>query len=223
MAPPRGPAAAARDDASLVAALRDGDTDAFAALVERHHNNLVRVARAWVRRPEIAEEVAQEAWIGVIRGLAAFEGRCALTTWIYQIAINLAKRRAEREGRQLSFSDLAAPELGAEDAVPPECFLPAGHPRWPNHWKDAPAAWPSADDPERALLSAEAMEVLREALESLPPAQRQVITLRDIEGMSSAEACNVLGVSETNQRVLLHRGRARLRNALKAHFQGGGR
>ena len=124
----------------------------------------------------------------------------------------------------MTFSDLAADELGRPDpAVPAERFLAADHPRWPHHWSEEPLEWPSEENPERQLLSAEAMRALASALEQLPPAQRQVVTLRDVEGLSSEDACNVLGVSETNQRVLLHRGRAKLRTALENHYGGGGR
>jgi RNA polymerase sigma-70 factor (ECF subfamily) len=196
-----------------VEALRAGDEAAYMALVRRHHAAMVRVAQIYVGSRSIAEEVAQEAWVGVLKGLEGFEGRSSLKTWLFRIVTNLAKTRALREGRTIPFSALRSPENVPEPAVAPERFRSPEDPRWPGHWASKPHEWP-----EERLLAGETREVVETAIEALPPGQRAVITLRDVEGWSADEVCNALELSETNQRVLLHRARSKVRHALEGHL-----
>lgn len=196
--------------AERVDALRAGDERAFAALVDELSPRMLRVARVYVAADATAEDVVQEAWLVVLRGLDRFEGRSLLSTWILGIVVNVARRRGARDARTRPFSafgDDDAPALG------PERFLPADHPRWPGHWAIAPAPWP-----EQALETAEAQRLLREAVAALPEAQRAVITLRDVVGATAAETCDALALSDANHRVLLHRARTRVRAALEAGF-----
>jgi RNA polymerase sigma-70 factor (ECF subfamily) len=198
------------DDSRLVEALRDRDERAFEQLTREYNASLLRVAQIYVTSRAVAEEVVQETWLGVLKGIERFEARSSLKTWIFRILTNIAKTRAQREGRTLPFSALERPGAVPEPAVDPERFLPPEHERWPGHWSAKPEPWP-----EDRLLAAEARTVVEEAIEGLPPAQRAVISLRDIEGWSSEETCNALGVTETNQRVLLHRARSKVRRALE--------
>lgn len=200
------------DDATLVAGLRRGDEAAFDALIARYHPSLVRIATLFVRDYGVAEEVAQETWLGVLRGLDRFEGRSSLRTWLFGILANQARRRGERERRVIPFSALARPPEGDEPAVDPERFLPPGA-EWAGHWASPPAPWD--DQPEPAALNDEMRREIDRAIATLPPNQRAVITLRDVEGWDSDDVCNVLGLSQTNQRVLLHRARSRVRQALE--------
>jgi RNA polymerase sigma-70 factor (ECF subfamily) len=202
-------------DAELLDALRAGDEEAFAALVREYHPSLVRVARMYVSSQAAAEEVAQEAWLGVLNGLPRFEGRSSLRTWIFRILTNIAKTRAKRDGRTLPFSALQDPARVPEPSVDADRFLDPAHPRWPGHWAARPEPWP-----EDALLAAETRERLAEAIEALPATQRAVISLRDIEGWTSEEVRNALDLSETNQRVLLHRARSKVRAALESYLEG---
>jgi RNA polymerase sigma-70 factor, ECF subfamily len=202
-------------EAELLDALRAGDEEAFAALVREYHPSLVRVARMYVSSQAAAEEVAQEAWLGVLNGLPRFEGRSSLRTWIFRILTNIAKTRAKRDGRTLPFSALQDPARVPEPAVEADRFLDPEHPRWPGHWAARPEPWP-----EDALLAAETRERLAEAIEALPATQRAVISLRDIEGWTSEEVRNALDLSETNQRVLLHRARSKVRAALESYLEG---
>ena len=204
------------DDARLVRALKSGGEAAFEALIDAYGSSLLRVARAYVGSRAVAEEVVQETWLGVLRGLDRFEGRSSLKTWIFKILTNTASTRAASERRSVPFSSLAdreAEEGGA--AIDPERFLPADHDRWPNHWALGPTAWPS---PEDGLMSGETRRLIREAVETLPPAQRAVVSLRDIEGWPADEVCAALEISEGNQRVLLHRARAKVRTALEGYL-----
>jgi RNA polymerase sigma-70 factor (ECF subfamily) len=201
-------------DAQLLDALRAGDEGAFEALVREYHPSLVRVARIYVSSLASAEEVAQETWLGVLNGLDRFEGRSSLRTWIFRILTNIAKTRAQREGRTLPFSALQDPGRVPEAAVDADRFLDPEHPRWPGHWAIKPEAWP-----EEALVAAETSGRIAEAIEALPASQRAVITLRDVEGWDGAEVCNALGLTETNQRVLLHRARSKVRAALESYLQ----
>jgi RNA polymerase sigma-70 factor, ECF subfamily len=207
--------AEARDDERTVEALRAGDEAAFLALVERHHRAMVRTAAAFVRSEAVAEEVAQEAWLGVLSGLARFEGRAALRTWIFQIVVNQARARAAREARSVPLSALGD-DSGAGPAVPPERFLEGGE--WPGHWASPPQAWP-----DELAASREAVAIVRAALESLPASQRAVMTLRDVEGWDAAEVCELLGLSDGNQRVLLHRARSAVRARLEERLGERGR
>jgi RNA polymerase sigma-70 factor (ECF subfamily) len=203
----------------LLEALRRGDEAAFLALVNRHHGAMVRLARAFVRSDAVAEEVAQEAWLAALEGLAAFRGEAGVKGWLLAIVANRARSRAVREARTVPLSSLAPRDDGDGDggpAVDPDRFLPADDPEWPGHWREAPAAFPEA-----RLLQAEAAGVARAAIAALPARQQAVITLRDVEGMSAAEACLALGLSEENQRVLLHRARSRVRAALERYFAEG--
>jgi RNA polymerase sigma-70 factor (ECF subfamily) len=172
----------------------------------------VRVARIYVSSLATAEEVAQETWLGVLNGLSRFEGRSSLRTWIFRILTNIAKTRAVRDGRTLPFSALQDPGRVPEAAVDADRFLDPEHPRWPGHWALRPEPWP-----EEALLAAETRERLEAAIEALPATQRAVLSLRDVEGWSSEEVRNALDLSETNQRVLLHRARAKVRAALESY------
>ena len=200
-----------------LAALRAGDDAAFLDLVRRHGPAMLRLARTFVSDRGVAEEVVQEAWLAALRGLGRFEGRSSLKTWIFQILINRARTRGRRDARSIPFSALALSETEpGEAAVDPSRFLPASHPTEPRHWALPPRPWPQT--PEDLMLSGELRQQVIRAVAKLPQAQRVVLTLRDLEGWTSAEVCNVLDVSETNQRVLLHRGRSRVRRALAAHL-----
>jgi RNA polymerase sigma-70 factor, ECF subfamily len=204
----------AASDAELVEALRAGDEDAFEALVREYQPSLVRVARMYVPTQAVAEEVAQETWLGVLNGIDRFEGRSSLRTWIFRILTNIAKTRAVRDGRTLPFSALHEPGRVPEPAVDPDRFLDSEHPRWPGHWASKPAPWP-----EDALVAAETQARIASAIDALPATQRAVITLRDVHGWSSDEVRNALDLSETNQRVLLHRARAKVRAALESYLE----
>jgi RNA polymerase sigma-70 factor (ECF subfamily) len=209
--------AAEADERALVTALRAGDEAAFAALVDRYSASMIRVAQGYCRSRAVAEEVVQEAWLGVLKGLDRFEGRAALKTWIFRILVNTAKTRGEREARTVPFSSLRDDEGGP--SVDPARFMDASQ-TWGGHWATPPERWDAS--PEGVLLGAETRAVIDEAIQGLPPTQQQVITFRDIEGWSSEEVCNVLGLSETNQRVLLHRARSKVRAALEDYMAGRG-
>jgi RNA polymerase sigma-70 factor, ECF subfamily len=204
------------EDRELLTALRRRDEGAFASLVETYSSALVRVAMTYVRNRAVAEEVVQETWLGVIRGIERFEGRSSLRTWIFRIAANIAKTRAERERRSVPFSALRLTDDADEPAVEPERFLDASHDALRGHWAAPPARWDTI--PEERLRSKDTLACIRDAIETLPPAQRAVITLRDIEQWSSDEVCDLLDLSEGNQRVLLHRARSRVRAALEQHL-----
>jgi RNA polymerase sigma-70 factor (ECF subfamily) len=201
------------DDAKLVKALRARDESTFAALMREYHAALLRVAEIYVASRAVAEEVVQETWIAVLNGIERFEARSSVKTWIFRILTNIAKTRAQREGRTLPFSALERPDGVPEAAVEAHRFLDAEHPRWPGHWAAPPEPWP-----EDRLLAGETREVIARAIEALPASQRAVISLRDVEGWSSDEVRNALDLSETNQRVLLHRARSKVRRALEEYF-----
>ena len=203
----------ASDEAELIGRLRDGDERAFEALVDQHYSTMLAVARTYVRTRAVAEEVVQEAWLGVLNGLERFEGRSSLKTWIMRIVANTAMTRGAREARSVPFSTLAP--QGEETAVEPERFRGPDD-GFPGHWRGYPANWQSL--PDEALLGQETRGVIMRAIEELPEAQRAVITLRDVTGCSAEEVCSVLDVSEGNQRVLLHRARSRVRSALERHL-----
>jgi RNA polymerase sigma-70 factor (ECF subfamily) len=202
-----------RSEAELVAALRDGDEAAFSALIDMYNALLLRVAMMHVSSRAVAEEVVQETWLGVLRGVDRFEGRSSLKTWLFRILVNTAKTRGEREGRSIPFS--SSVRAGSDEpTVEPERFFGAGHDR-AGGWSLGPTAW---ETPEERLLAGESRDVILRTIESLPPAQREVITLRDVEGWPSNEVCNALEITETNQRVLLHRARSKVRAALERYF-----
>lgn len=199
-------------DEELVKALRSGDEDAFGHLVEAHHASLVRFARLYVSSVEVAEEAVQETWVAVVRGIDRFEGRSALKTWLYGILINCARKRGREESRTLPFSTFDDADASDEErAVGPDRFQKPG-----DRWSVPPSRWDEL--PESRLLARETGQVVEAALKSLSPSQREVVVLRDLAGLTSAEVCATLGITEVNQRVLLHRGRARLRAALERYF-----
>jgi RNA polymerase sigma-70 factor (ECF subfamily) len=205
-------------EAALLAALRSGDEDAFGALVDAHGAVMHRVALTFVRSSAVADEVVQEAWLGALRGLDRFEGRSALRTWLLRIVANIARTHAVREARAVPFSSLELPhEVGSghEPALPTERFQgPDG--RLPGCWVSFPKSW--STEPDNALLAAEIRKLVADTIAALSDGQRIVITLRDVEGWDSAEVCSVLELSETNQRVLLHRARSKVRAALEDYL-----
>ncbi|HJV28964.1 MAG TPA: sigma-70 family RNA polymerase sigma factor [Gaiellaceae bacterium] len=201
----------AADERALVQALRRGDEAAFEELVRMYHASLLRVARLYVSSRSVAEEVVQETWVGVLNGIGRFEGRSSLKTWIFRILTNTAKTRGIREGRSVPFSSLQDEELSGP-TVDPERFFPPDHSVAPGAW-----ATPPVPLPEQVLLADETLRVVGTAIEALPPAQRAVITLHDVEGWSADEIRNALELTETNRRVLLHRARAKVRRALEEY------
>jgi RNA polymerase sigma-70 factor (ECF subfamily) len=202
-----------RRDSELVAALRAGDEETFRRLVREWHPSLVRVAQIFIPSRSVAEEVVQETWLRVLGALDRFEGRSSLKTWVFRILVNTAKTRAQREGRTIPFSALQDPGRVPEAAVEPERFLPEDHERWPGHWSSPPRPLP-----EDRLIALETRERIAEAIEALPANQRAVISLRDVEGWSADEVRNALDLTEVNQRVLLHRARAKVRRALEEYL-----
>ena len=201
-----------RDDARLVADLLAGDEEAFTALVRREHAAMVRYAQQFVSSRASAEEVAQEAWMGILHGLRRFAGRSSLRCWMYGIVANCAKSRGIREGRSIPLSGLS--EEDEDDAVAADRFFGPGSP-YAGRWMSPPEPW--ADD---LLEQAETLAVIKKAIERLSGLRRQVIALRDVEGWSAKETCSLLGITEGNQRILLHRARSRVRADLERHFAG---
>jgi RNA polymerase sigma-70 factor, ECF subfamily len=215
-----GTATVADPDAEALERLRRGDERAFADLVDRWSPAMLRVARAYVSGAHSAEDAVQDAWLGVIRGLAAFEGRSTLRTWVFTILVNRARTRASREARTVPMSGLAGEDAGL--TVDPDRFRGPGD-RYPGGWTPAgvPVQWEVRweGQPEGRALAGEALRLLASALAALPPRQRVVVTLRDVQGLTSEEACEALGITAQNQRVLLHRGRAALRQALEDYYR----
>ena len=201
------------DEAALIARLRAGDESAFENVVTRFYPSMLAVARGYVRSRSVAEEVVQEAWLAVLNGLDGFEGRSSLRTWVLRIVANTAQTRGIREARVVPVSSLHSE--GDEPTVSPERFRGAGDP-FPGHWWVYPTDWRTV--PESKLLSQETLDVVTAAIDELPELQRTVITLRDVAGCDSDEVCEMLEISEGNQRVLLHRARARVRTALERHL-----
>ena len=217
-ASPPAVSAVSTEELRTVENLRAGNETAFVALIERHHASMMHIAMVYIPNRAVAEEIVQEAWMGVLQGLKRFEGRSSLKTWIFRILTNCAKTRAQREGRSIPFSSL--PVLDADDlsepAVDPDRFQgPDG--RWPGNWVSFPRSWDEI--PEERLLSEETRIHISRAIDMLPPNQREVIILRDIEGWPSDEICSFLGVTEANLRVLLHRARAKVRRELEKYFE----
>lgn len=202
-------------DRQLLDGLRHGDNDAFAALIERYQTAMLRVARMYLPTQTLAEEAVQDTWIAVFKGLPRFEGRSSLKTWVFSILMNRAKTIAQREGRivQVEWET----DNTDEPAVPPDRFQSASDP-YPGHWNELefPHSWDAL--PESVLLSRETLDRIEEAIATLPASQRLVITMRDVEMLTSDEVCNILGITETNQRVLLHRARSKVRRALAAYL-----
>jgi RNA polymerase sigma-70 factor, ECF subfamily len=199
------------EDALLVEGLRAGDEGAFVAAMRMYGAGMLRVAEMYVSSRAVAEDVVAEAWVGVLRGIGRFEGRSSLKTWLYRIVANTAKTRGVRESRSVPFSSLGDGDEGTVDA---DRFIGSGE-RFSGHWAAPPQAWA----PEGRLLADETLEVVERAIDELPPAQRAVITMRDIQGFTSEEICNALDLTETNQRVLLHRARAKVRKALEEYMR----
>ena len=198
-------------DSELLPRLRAGDGSAFRDVVGSYHPMMVRVAETYVPGRAVAEEVVQDTWIAVMRGLDGFEGRSSLKTWMFRILANQARSRGERERRTVPLSSLAGELDEAEASVPPERFTgPAGR----GMWAQPPERW--SDQPETRLLSNATLALVASTVQVLPENQRRVLVLRDIEGWTSEEVCDLLELSEVNQRVLLHRARSRLRAVLEA-------
>ena len=202
-------------DAADIDGLRAGDETAFVDLVQRFQRPLVQLARVYVSSEAVAEELVQETWIAVIKGIDRFEGRSSLRTWIFRILANQARTRGARERRSVPLSALLDAGSG-EPAVDPSRFRPASDGRLAGHWLDVPAAWGS--DVEGQLLDGETQSVIAAAIQALPAGQRLVMTLRDVEGWPSDEVCASLEISAGNQRVLLHRARARVRATLERYL-----
>jgi RNA polymerase sigma-70 factor, ECF subfamily len=202
------------DDLALVARLRAGDESAFMALVELLQPSMLRVARMYVSTAAVAEEVVQETWLGVLRGLDRFQGRSSLRTWIFRILTNIAKTRGQREGRSLPFASLAGDDLDAP-AVDPDRF-DTREASSRGAWSTLPDDWTGI--PEDRLLGRETLAVIGRAIDRLPPMQAEVIRLRDALGWTSEEVRNALDLTETNQRVLLHRARAKVRSVLEDYL-----
>lgn len=201
------------DDKALLARMRAGDADAFDALVRRYHGRLLRLARLFVSTDASAEEVVQDTWVVVLDKLDAFEERSSLLTWMSRILVNRAKTRGVREARTLPFSAVADDDADSrEPVVEPDRFNEKGK------WSAPPARWED-ETPERLVGNQEAMALLDDELRQLPERQRIVVVLRDTLGWTADEVCNALDVNETNQRVLLHRARSRLRARLELHFK----
>jgi RNA polymerase sigma-70 factor (ECF subfamily) len=204
-------------EAQLLEALRQGDENAFRTVVDKYSGSLVRLAMTFVPSRAVAEEVVQETWLGVLEGLSRFEGRSSFKTWLFRILTNRAKTRGQRESRYESFSSKVGPGDDSSDpAVDPDRFVKSGF--WVDHWASPPDAW-DGKTPERILLSKEGRKQIDDAIQALPEMQRQVMTFRDIEGLTSKEICNILDLSETNQRVLLHRARSRVRQELERYLR----
>ena len=195
-------------DLDLLARVRAGDESAFVTLVNRYHGTMLRVARSYVPSEAIAEEAVQETWMGVVRGVERFEGRSSFKTWLFRILINRARTAGGKEHRNL-------PLAAVEPAVDPSRFTSGGA------WAEPVEGWET--DADNRLVAATWSETLRTALDELPPRQREIVILRDVEGLPSEDVCSVLGVTEGNQRVLLHRGRSRLRSLLENELTVRGR
>lgn len=199
------------DDAVLVKALASRDADAFAYLLDRYHSSLVRLAQQYVQGRAVAEEVVQETWLAVIQGIDRFEQRSSLKTWLFHILVNIARSHGVKESRSIPFATTAV--LDDDTAVDPRRFRRFGRAR--GAWKRPPHPW---SDPEQHALDGETLETIRETVEQLPPAQREVLTMRDLLSWSAAEVCDALEVSDANQRVLLHRARSKVRAALERRY-----
>ena len=206
------------DEAGLVQALQRGDERVFAAVMDWYSGSLLRLAMAFVPSRAVAEEVVQETWMGVLEGIGRFEGRSSFKTWLFRILTNRAKTRGTRERRYEPFG-LPGADSDGDDGPSLEDSLFVTEGSRAGHWADPPQGW-EADTPERALLSKECRTAIEEAIDGLPNNQRQVITLRDVEGVSAEEVCNILTISETNQRVLLHRARTKVRMVLDPYVRG---
>jgi RNA polymerase sigma-70 factor (ECF subfamily) len=203
-------------DLALVERLRTGDETAFMMLVEQHQAAMLRIARMYVSTRAAAEEAVQEGWLGILKGLDRFEGRSSLRTWMYRIVANVAKTRGQRDGRSIPFSSLEGDDAGS--GVDPEWFQSQAE-RAPGGWRSFPEDWRGI--PEERLTAHETLAAIESAIDDLPPMQAEVLRLRDVLGWSSEEVRNALELTETNQRVLLHRARSRVRRALHGYLVEG--
>jgi RNA polymerase sigma-70 factor, ECF subfamily len=192
-------------DGELLLRLRSGDEGAFVSLVQRYQEQMLRLATSFVPSQAVAEEVVQDTWLALLRGLDGFEGRSSLKTWLFRILVNQARTTGTREHRSIPVPD-------PEPAVDPARFDASGS------WADPPEHWIEAA--EGRLEAGKAADRIRTLIDELPARQREVVVLRDVEEMSSEEVCSVLAISEGNQRVLLHRGRSRLRQLFEDDFRG---
>ena len=211
-------AGARNDELDRISILRNGVEAAFGALVEQYHTSRIGLALAYVSDLSVAEEVVQETWLAVLEGIGRFEGRSSLKTWIFKILTNKAKTRGVRERRHMSVSPLDSNDGSDEPAVEPSQFRSRGH--WADYWDEYPQSWNEAT-PEKHLLTKECAAYLQQAIAQLPANLRQVLIMRDVEGLSSKDVCDMLSLSEANQRVLLHRARSRVRRALDQYMTGG--
>ena len=200
------------DESTLIDALRRGDEAAFRGFVMKHHAGLVRVARGYVGSNAVAEEVAQDTWLAAITGLPSFEGRSSIKTWLYRIVINKAQTRGQREARFVPIDFT----VGVDEYPSTQTHHQTGNRQTRFHWRTPPNDWGGL--PESIVESAETRQLIEQAMTELPSAQRMVMTMRDLDGLTSSEVCELLGISEANQRVLLHRARGRVRLALDSHF-----
>ena len=205
------------DEQALIARLRRGDEAAFNDLVTRHHGALIRMAMGFVADREVAEEVVQDTWMVVIESLARFEGRSSLRSWIFGILIHKAKDRGVREKRHRTFSAFESHDDESEEAVDPARFHRSGE--WAGHWAFPPQSW-DEQTPEKLLASKQAIAAMNKAIDDLPPTLKAVLILRDVEGVESAEVCELLKITETNLYVRLHRARERVRQAVEAFLEG---
>ena len=209
---------ASPEDSALVNRLRDRDEASFLEIVQCHHGALVRLAQSFVNNRAVAEEVAQETWVAVLQGIDRFEGRSSLKTWIFQILINRAKTRGVREARSINFSAMSDKNSESGSSVDPSRFLSSDDSQHPDGWASQPQQWDMT--PEQLLLSQECRTFIEQAIASLPELQKEVIMLRDVQGWDNDEICSILGISEANCRVLLHRARSRVRQALENYLGG---
>ncbi len=206
-----------QEDHLLIVRLRKGEEGAFDELVDTHHGALIRMALGHVADREVAEEVVQDTWMAVIQGLSRFEGRSSLRTWIFGILIHKAKDRGVREKRHTSFSDFESHDDDHDEAIDPSRFHQSGE--WAGHWAVPPQPW-DEQTPEALLASRQAVAAMQQAIEALPRTLKDVLILRDIEGVEAKEACELLKITETNLYVRLHRARERVRRAVEIYLEG---
>ena len=212
-----GGLALATEERDLLHALRRRDEAAFASLVDAHGSWMLRTARSFVGSRAVAEEVVQETWLRALRALDRFEGRSSFRTWLFTILVNAARRQAVRENRSISLSDLARREAAPGEFELADRLFGGSHGRWPDAWTTVVAAWDRL--PEQRLLAGEIREAIETAVDALPSAQRIVFSLRDLEGWTAEEVRNALSISDSNQRVLLHRGRLKIRAVLEGYLE----
>ena len=210
-------AAVVNEEIAILARLRQGEEAAFDELVMRHHSTLIRMAMGYVADREVAEEVVQDTWMAVIEGFGRFEGRSSLRTWIFGIMIHKAKDRGVREKRHTTFSSLESVDDVSDETVDPSRFHQSGE--WSGHWAFPPQPW---DDqtPEKLLASQQAVDAMNRAIETLPRGLKEVLILRDVEGVDAKEVCEILEITATNLYVRLHRARERVRQAVETYLEG---